>query len=151
MENVTAMGVPLPRADMEHADDSALPACREFACDPTAVPAARHFVRSTLAERHVEQLSDTAELLTSELVTNVLLHARTPMQISVEIDGAAARIEVLDGSATLPVRRRLPVHATTGRGLALIDALADAWGITVHPVGKTVWFTVVVQVGVSSE
>jgi len=79
-------------------------------------------------------------LLVSELVTNALLHARSEVVVSVSVTAQAVRIEVWDTSRAAPVSRHYAPEATTGRGLVLVEALADAWGTDVGPRGKTVWF-----------
>lgn len=90
---------------------------------------------------------DLAVVLT-ELVTNAVEHARTPLTVTVSlhhgpghVDGAGpvVRIEVADGSTAPPVPQPLDPWATRGRGLQMIDALATRWGHTAVAGGKTVW------------
>ena len=82
-------------------------------------------------------------LLTSELATNALVHARTEFQVTVaHLHDDGRRIAVTDGNAHVPEPRMAPADATTGRGLALVDAMASAWGAHRHGRGKTVWFEV---------
>jgi anti-sigma regulatory factor (Ser/Thr protein kinase) len=88
-----------------------------------------------------DDLSDTAALLSSELVTNVVLHARSDMIVEVDIDDTRLRVSVID-SSNQPARRResaslLEEH---GRGLQIVDALATSWGVNAGPRGKAVWF-----------
>ena len=89
------------------------------------------------------ELVDLALLIASELVTNAVVHGRDPVGITVRTLPSAVRIEVGDGESGAPV---LPDHkphasATDGRGVFLLDQLADRWGC--HPrtpgPGKTVW------------
>ena len=110
---------------------------------PTArsVPQARRHVSTTLRRWHLDQLVETAGLLTSELVTNAVLHARTSMTLTMEQTDAGIRVSVTDGSPIPPALRRHSVTATTGRGLRLLDQLADAWSVDRSNGGKTVWFT----------
>ena len=110
---------------------------------PTArsVPQARQHINATLRRWQLEHLAETARLLTSELVTNAVLHARTPMTLAMESTSAGVRISVTDGSPIPPALRRHSVTATTGRGLRLLDQLADAWSVEDREGGKTVWFT----------
>ena len=110
---------------------------------PTArsVPQARQHVTATLRRWHLDNLVETARLLTSELVTNAVLHARTAMTLTMEQTEGGVRIAVTDGSPVPPALRRHSVTATTGRGLRLLDQLADAWSVDDSNGGKTVWFT----------
>jgi hypothetical protein len=115
---------------------------RTFSPTPESARAARSFVQAALGDVDSE-LSETVLLLTSELTTNAMLHARTDFQVSVARPGEEVlRVEVSDGNTRLPQPCMAPADATTGRGLALVDALASAWGADRHPRGKTVWFEV---------
>lgn len=107
---------------------------------PESVGQGRRFVRSTLREWGHDALVDTATLLVSELVTNAVLHARTPPEIIVRLGRDEVRIEVLDGSDRLPRAKGYGVESSTGRGLLLVDRLAAAWGTEVREAGKVVWF-----------
>lgn len=101
-------------------------------------------VRSALAGCRGSDIQDTAELLTSELVTNALLHAGTDLTVHVEqrdADGVV-RIAVEDGSDAAPALGSLDMIALGGRGLPLVAALADRWGWEPLPHGKRVWFEV---------
>jgi signal transduction histidine kinase len=86
---------------------------------------------------------DDILLLLSELVTNAILHAHTPIELGVRVDGGRALVCVADrmpGSEPLTPR----VHSGDrpgGRGLALVADLSDDWGTTTFTGGKTVWFT----------
>ncbi|MGZ4593926.1 MAG: ATP-binding protein [Actinomycetes bacterium] len=107
-----------------------------------SVPAARRFVRARLV--HAEVDVDTATLLVSEVVTNAILHARTPVTVTVEEDGAVAHIAVADRSPVPPRLHAYSATSATGRGMRLLDQLAIRWGVEADPVtgGKTVWFEV---------
>lgn len=92
-------------------------------------------------------VTDTAELLLSELMTNAYRHAKAPAdrQIwarAILSEGNRLRILVSDASTTLPVPRTTSLVEESGRGLALVVMLADAWGAEAREggVGKTVWF-----------
>jgi anti-sigma regulatory factor (Ser/Thr protein kinase) len=106
--------------------------------DPASPAAARHFVVEALGA--VDGDLDVIELLTSELVTNAVLHARTSVGVSVEVHAGMVRVAVRDGSLAPPVLRRYDRAAITGRGLQLLDALADRWGVDEAKAGKQVWF-----------
>ena len=91
----------------------------------------------------LEQLADTATLLTSEVLTNSVLYARSDITLTVDRgDAGTVTISVRDGSSTTPARRTHSVDATTGRGLELLDQLAESWAVVPDPSGKTVRFTV---------
>jgi anti-sigma regulatory factor (Ser/Thr protein kinase) len=84
--------------------------------------------------------ADTVELLVSEVATNAVLHAYGP-EIRVLDRALRLRVEVFDGSPVLPLPRHAP-SAEGGRGLALVEALAVAWGTDARPDGKTAWFEI---------
>jgi anti-sigma regulatory factor (Ser/Thr protein kinase) len=117
-------------------------AARVLRLPPTArsTTQARRFVLGALAEWGLDGLRDTAALLTSELVTNSVLHARTEVEVSVVRLDDGVSIEVSDGSARTPVRRMQYDEATTGRGVELLEQLASGWDVTLHAAGKTVRF-----------
>jgi anti-sigma regulatory factor (Ser/Thr protein kinase) len=107
-----------------------------------SVPAARRFVREQLADSELDV--DTAVLLGSELVTNAILHARTQVTVTVELNVDLARISVRDRSPVQPRIHAFSTSAATGRGLRLLDRLAERWGVdSESPTdGKVVWFEV---------
>ncbi|MEO5710048.1 MAG: PAS domain S-box protein [Nocardioidaceae bacterium] len=109
---------------------------------PSSVAEARAHVRRLLGATGREDLLETAVLLTSEVVTNALLHAGTDIDVGAVLDDAGLRIEIGDGSPHLPSRRRYAATAGTGRGLLMLEALVDDWGVSQHRGGKTVWFRV---------
>lgn len=104
--------------------------------------AARRFVGEALRRWECDGLLDTVNLLVSELVTNSVLHAGSAPDIAVLLKPDAVRIEVSDEGGTLPDVAEAAADATSGRGLALVEALASAWGVEDLPGGKTVWFEV---------
>lgn len=100
---------------------------------------ARAFVGATLREWGLDDDADVL-LAVSELVTNALLHARTPMTVRVTSEGdGVVLIAVTDGSVVPPRGRRFTVESGTGRGLRLLDSLSEEWGVETHGSGKTVW------------
>jgi anti-sigma regulatory factor (Ser/Thr protein kinase) len=107
-----------------------------------SVPAARRFIRARLPEGVVD--IDTAALLVSEVVTNAILHARTPVTLTVQELGTVVRISVRDGSPVAPRTHAFSTTATTGRGLRLLEELAMRWGVQqdASTGGKIVWFEV---------
>jgi len=116
----------------------------ELALEPEArSPAlARRWLRGRLTDLGREQLTESAELLVTEVVTNALLHAGSRMRVRLHPDGHGVRVEVADESSAQPVRRSFSPMATVGRGLATLDQLASDWGWTVTGEGKTVWFVI---------
>jgi anti-sigma regulatory factor (Ser/Thr protein kinase) len=108
---------------------------------PASVGLARGFVADVLSQLD-HDTRDVALLLTSELVTNAVLHARTPVQVGVLVDNEQVLICVgdrLEASAELVPSG----HSRTrpgGRGLALVADLASTWGTQSYSGGKTVWF-----------
>ncbi|NAZ77407.1 hypothetical protein GTQ99_18550, partial [Kineococcus sp. T13] len=115
--------------------------------DPVAdaVAAARRHVRSTLRRMDAEDVEEPAELAVSEVVTNAVLHARTPFTITVRPSASGGvRVEVADASPVPVQVRRLGSSATTGRGLQVVASLSWDWGVDPLPAdrgpGKTVWF-----------
>ena len=78
-------------------------------------------------------------LVTSELATNAVVHARTSFGVVVGLMDHSIVVEVTDGSDVLPVLERYPSRCESGRGLLLVDALSQRWGADLVPAGKTVW------------
>lgn len=112
---------------------------------PASARAARRFVADALADWRLLDVVETAELLVSELVTNALLHARTSVELLARRSGGTLRVEVRDASDALPATRAHHQESLTGRGLELVEMLADSWGVDVHHggggvTGKGVWF-----------
>lgn len=89
-----------------------------------------------------DQVVDTVVLLTSEVVTNAIVHAGSDTTIRLMATSGGARVEVGDDSVDSPARVVADPEATSGRGLEIVTALATSWGITVGEGGKTVWFEV---------
>ena len=110
--------------------------------DATSPRQARRFVTEALNEWNCAAALDTVALLTSELVTNAVVHAKSTPQIVVQATEHQLRIEVHDQELTSPVRRVPDAAGPGGRGLLLLDELATEWGVEPRPGGKAVWFTV---------
>ncbi|WP_428843676.1 ATP-binding protein [Streptomyces hirsutus] len=109
--------------------------------DLRAVPESRHDLRRLLRHWGRPGRSETAELLTTELVTNALIHTDRAAVLTATVGPRVLRVEVRDFVDHEP-RPRVPDadDSTHGRGLVLVESLADAWGIRAHGVGKAVWF-----------
>ena len=111
--------------------------------EAASVSAARRHVREVLTLAGHEDWADDAQLAVSELVTNVVLHARTECEVSVELGPDAARVAVADQSPSVPLERHFSDQSTTGRGLRLVARLGADFGIEpLETGGKAVWFTV---------
>ncbi|HXZ71370.1 MAG TPA: ATP-binding protein, partial [Streptosporangiaceae bacterium] len=122
--------------------------------EPTAAAAARRFVRDTLqtwftngAAIAGHGLVDDAVLLTSELVTNAVVHAGTPVEVTCKLTGGGVEVVVSDGHPARlvpepPENEHIPAERTSGRGLLLPAALASAWGVTYGRSAKAVWFRI---------
>jgi len=118
------------------------------AADLRSVSEVRRELRELLDDRAKPDRSAVAELLTSELVANALVHTDREAVVTAVVSGRALRVEVRDFAEQRPVPRPSPAQGepdaarqrTNGRGLVLVRALADAWGVCAHGVGKTVWF-----------
>ena len=115
---------------------------------PTSVAEARHFLVRVAAEwRLPASQRDLAELLVAELAGNAVIHAATPFCLEVcsgeaEAEDDRLHVRVTDGCDRPPVLLESPPDADRGRGLAIIDGLAEVWGVESTPTGKSVWFTV---------
>jgi hypothetical protein len=87
----------------------------------------------------LEGLFDDAELVVSELVSNAIRHANGELRLTLSATDEDLRMEVADGSGTLPIPRQPDPDDEQGRGLLLVDALAHTWGVDRAGSGKTVW------------
>lgn len=94
----------------------------------------------TLRTWSCDGILDAAVLLVNELVANAVLHARTPIGVVIRLNGERLRIEVHDGVRRAPVPKHYSSMATTGRGLVLVERLAQDWGVATKKNGKSVWF-----------
>jgi anti-sigma regulatory factor (Ser/Thr protein kinase) len=91
------------------------------------------------------EVVDTVELLTSEVITNALVHAHSAPELAVRVQREAVRVEVADVSPVVPIRRAIDEDALSGRGIAIVESLASEWGVSRRsPRGKTVWFEVAI-------
>ncbi|MEU8587522.1 ATP-binding protein [Streptomyces sp. NPDC048664] len=109
--------------------------------DLRAVPEARRALRELLSQWGRPGKSEIAELLTSELVTNAVIHTDRDAVLTATVSAHGLRVEVRDFVARRPRPRRPDIDdGTHGRGLILVESLADAWGVRAHGVGKAVWF-----------
>ncbi len=94
---------------------------------------------------HEPDTCDVLSLLVSELVSNAVIHGAGPVTVELEQTPERLRVSVGDTSSDLPtVRSQRDPSATNGRGMMLVDSLAQAWGVRDSPsgTGKHVWFAV---------
>lgn len=119
---------------------------RTFPAEAGSARTARGFVASTLSEWDCSQVEDTVILLVSELVTNAVLHARSPLTIRLDLDGSELRVAVADRSPVVPRPRRYSLDAATGRGLGLVELMSSSWGCTPASDGKEIWFVLSTEV-----
>jgi anti-sigma regulatory factor (Ser/Thr protein kinase) len=105
------------------------------------VSAARRFARTALAKQSSETL-DAIELMVSELATNCIQHAHSDFEIAIEVTEPRIRIEARDGGEGRPAPRSPAPSEPTGRGLRIVEAMSDDWGVVRSSRGKTVWFTI---------
>src|ERR1044072_3598543 len=104
---------------------------------PDAIPRAREFASAAVAGAP-ETLVEDAQLLVTELVTNAILHGAPLVRLGLTGQDDWVRVEVDDAGRAVPVKARHSDESMTGRGLTLVGALADAWGVEPSPAGKTV-------------
>jgi DNA-binding NarL/FixJ family response regulator len=118
---------------------------RERTLDPDvgSSAAARRFMEETLSRWECADVLDVVNLLVSELVTNAVVHGGSEAEVSVLLTPSALRVEVGDHDEFVPSPKGADDDwATSGRGLALVEAMAKAWGIERVPGGKVIWFEV---------
>ncbi|MET7450551.1 SpoIIE family protein phosphatase [Streptomyces sp. NPDC005574] len=112
--------------------------------EPERVAVARHQLRELLHDWASPEQVDSAVLLLSELLTNVLVHTDADATLLAEVRGEPGirrmHVEVTDTSDDLPHKRRPGELASSGRGLVLIEMLADMWGVDPRGEGKSIWF-----------
>jgi hypothetical protein len=106
-----------------------------------SVPVARHLTLELLRAWGAAQDPDAAALLVTELVTNVVDHVGGEVMFTLElaISDGWLRIAVVDGSSIRPIVRELDAANPRGRGLALVQEIAERWGSEEHRSGKRVW------------
>jgi anti-sigma regulatory factor (Ser/Thr protein kinase) len=114
----------------------------EFAADSSAPSAARHWVSGLLDRWELSSLSDMATLLTSELATNAVRHTRSAPTVTAAAADGVLEIAVADRDPNhLPgISHAQQTTQPGGRGLAIVETLAQQWGTKVLPQGKQVWF-----------
>jgi anti-sigma regulatory factor (Ser/Thr protein kinase) len=102
---------------------------------------AREWIGGVCKSSGLDHVSGEATLMVSELVTNAVVHARTDCMLVAEHRDQVLRVEVFDLDFSDVRPGSGGPGAETGRGLMIVGALATDWGVTQHPTGKSVWFT----------
>ncbi|MFJ8105928.1 SpoIIE family protein phosphatase [Streptomyces sp. NPDC096132] len=117
--------------------------------DPEALAAARHMIRAAVRAWGARDRADEIELVADELVTNALMHTEGAAIVTLRVltggGDRRLRVEVEDSSSALPRRREAGESGVSGRGLLLVDLLADVWGVEARGGGKCVWCEFVVR------
>ncbi len=101
----------------------------------------RRFVRDTLTQWCATDLVSAAQLAVSEIVTNAVLHAVSPIEIQLSWIDTTLRIEILDGTSAVPAINDAATDQH-GDALRIIEELVGAWGTTEHNDGKAIWLTI---------
>ncbi|NEB79492.1 ATP-binding protein, partial [Streptomyces sp. SID14478] len=112
-----------------------------------ALSAARHMIGAAVRAWGARERADEIELVADELVTNALLHTDGPAIVTLRVltgPDRRLRVDVEDTSSALPRRREAGDDGVSGRGLLLVDRLADVWGVEARGGGKCVWCEFVV-------
>ncbi|WP_053693267.1 SpoIIE family protein phosphatase [Streptomyces sp. WM6372] len=110
--------------------------------DPEALVAARHMIGAAVRAWGARERSDEIELVADELIVNALMHTDGPAIVTLRVltgPERRLRVEVEDRSSALPRRREAGDSGVSGRGLMLVDRLADVWGVEPRGSGKCVW------------
>jgi anti-sigma regulatory factor (Ser/Thr protein kinase) len=108
--------------------------------DPISAREARQVLEAALRRWGDEDTLEVAVLLTTELVTNAIVHAGTDFALKVTTDRGVLRVEVSDFSHDPPQLVEVDHLGEHGRGLHLVDALSASWGVDWQSDGKAVWF-----------
>ncbi len=114
-------------------------AVTSFDAAPESTSAARRFVRDLCCNWDYADASDSAELITSELLTNAVVHVGARCTLAVGVRRDVIRIEVIDHSPHMASPPTGTEDSEHGRGLFIVAALSTAWGIDPMPQGKAVW------------
>jgi len=112
---------------------------RSFPPEADSAPAARRFVLG-VGWSNESDINSRLATLVSEIVTNAILHARTPFRVAVFAADATIRVTVRDESIAVPVKKAFGATQPTGRGLHIVEATADRWGVAPSDDGKEIWF-----------
>lgn len=117
--------------------------------DPEALSSARHMIRAAVRAWGAKARADEVELAADELITNALMHTDGGAIVTIRVltgPERRLRVDVEDRSSALPRRRDAGEAGVSGRGLMLVDRLADLWGVESRGGGKCVWCEFVIPV-----
>jgi anti-sigma regulatory factor (Ser/Thr protein kinase) len=120
-------------------------ASRAFAAHPDEVADVRHFVGDCAESWGID--STDVVLIASELATNAVLHGRSDFIVTMRRDRHVVRLEVSDRDRSVVTPLARSPEATSGRGLALVVALADQWGVQSRDDGKCIWTEIRLRAG----
>ncbi|MFC4533289.1 ATP-binding protein [Sphaerisporangium dianthi] len=111
--------------------------------DPAMIGKTRAMVKEVLDAWALRPLTDDVVLVVTELLANAMTYGRPPVRLTIDAEDDELRVQVTDRGSERPRRLRLDVEAIHGRGLTIVEHLADAYGITplTDAPGKTVWAT----------
>lgn len=115
-------------------------ACWDLPAAPETAGRARRLVREALAAWGMSALADDVATVVSEVVTNAVVHAKSPVTLSLSRHGRSVRGEVTDRSTVWPTFLPAGPDEEHGRGLVIVAAYAVRWGVEPAPEGKSVWF-----------
>jgi anti-sigma regulatory factor (Ser/Thr protein kinase) len=116
---------------------------QRFEADSEAPRLARLWVRGLVESDLAAVALDDVLVMVSELATNAVRHGGGGFDVVVATSGDELRVEVVDASPAIPQAQWVPAGATSGRGLAIVEALSESWGVTaLEGGGKAVWFEV---------
>ncbi|WP_405807720.1 PAS domain S-box protein [Streptomyces sp. NBC_00210] len=133
-DDVTLLLAQLPAAPLATAG-------LDLAATPASVSDSRAFLAKSLIAWDCAQLSDDAQLLVSEVVTNAIQHGQGPVRLQMRRNTTELTVEVSDHSHHPPQPRLAAADDESGRGLILVDTLASSWGVRPTDEGKTTWFS----------
>ena len=116
---------------------------RSWDADAAHIAEARRFVTTELTAHGHAPAAPIAILVVSELATNAIVHAGGPFRVTLDIRHDSVLLTVTDTSPRLPVQRVAMAHQDRGRGLGIVAAVSEAWGVTTEPDGgKSVWASI---------
>jgi anti-sigma regulatory factor (Ser/Thr protein kinase) len=117
---------------------------RELPPARTAPSDARQIARKACLDWDIPDAADDVALVVSELVTNAVVHAKTPLILAIEHEGPTLAVAVGDGQPATPWMADQTPEQSGGRGLVIVSHLARNWGVVRTVLGKTVWVSMTV-------